>query len=385
MTDRYWYEPYMTDGEKLLWQGKPAENAPTFCKEDAKSLLFLPFLGMGGFMLYTIASSGAPGSLLMGFGAVIGVWVLGVLLSSLGPTLYRLWLQGDMAYAVTDRRILRYRRGTVDALDVAHLPKGRVLPTKDGCGTVTFAMEKTTAVRVTTGSIHFSMSMPQDWLSGMLRTSMASLDGFELFHIPEAEQVLALIRSIEPSIPDVPPLTEAPLLPLEPGEVLLWQGKPETPPIGFDYDWLNIMPGFFVAGIGAVGQAMLSLAAAPVSLRLIFVIPIVVGLFLLFGRALLQRIRMGRTTIVITDRRILRSVGGKVKELKPSETLRMGLFQGRDGCGTVILGDVWAAAGAARNSRNPSLTRFPGFQLMFIPDAAKAMDAVNALRKHIAA
>ena len=50
MTDR-WYEPYMTPGEKLHWQGQVAENAPTFCKEDAKSLLFLPFLGMGVFML----------------------------------------------------------------------------------------------------------------------------------------------------------------------------------------------------------------------------------------------------------------------------------------------------------------------------------------------
>ena len=46
-----WYEAYMTPGETLRWEGRPAERPPVFQKEDAKSLLFLPFLGVGGFML----------------------------------------------------------------------------------------------------------------------------------------------------------------------------------------------------------------------------------------------------------------------------------------------------------------------------------------------
>jgi len=384
-----WYLPYMTSGERILWEGQPAEHAPVFQKEDAKSLLFLPFLGVGGFMLYTVATSDAPGWLMWGFCAIVGVWLLGVLLSTLAPLLYRLWLTPGLAYAVTNRRILRYRHGTVDALDIAHLPKGRVLPTREGCGTITFAMEQHTHVHVSGGGFRVSMSMPQDWLSGLLRTSLATLDSFELFHIAEAEQVLALIRSVEVSIPDVQSLMETPLLPLEEGEKLLWQGRPEHPPFGFDYDWLNILPGLFALGIGLFVVSVMTFLPrqtedSPLLFQLIFSIPILIGLYLLIGRSLLERYQMRRTVIVITDRRILRTVGDRVESITPGETIRMGLFQGRDGCGTILLVDVWATMTALtlRGSRGGfSLTREKGFQLRCIPDAAKAMDAINAMRK----
>ena len=394
MAESRWYESYMTPGEKILWQGEPASDAPRFTKEDAKSLLFLPFLGMGAFMLHAIFTSEPPELVLWSFGAIIVIWVLGVLFSTLAPLLYRQWMQKDMAYAVTDRRILRYRRGTVDALDVAHLPKGRVLPTKDGCGTITFSMEKMTAVHASPGGFHVSMHMPQEWLTGLLHTSLASLNSFDLYHIAEAERVLALIRSVDPSLPDVQPLPEEPLLPLDDGEALLWQGRPEKPPFGFDYDWLNILPALFMLGIGSSAVGGMTYTALQtgeflLSFLLLFCIPIIAGLYLLVGRSLLQRRQMRRTVIVITDRRIRLAVGGRVKTLVPGATPRMGLFQGRTshpGCGTVLLGDLWAAAQAYRptSTRNQrSLASHPGFQLMFIPDAARAMDAINALRKNI--
>ncbi|MBR3765511.1 MAG: hypothetical protein IKK57_13295 [Clostridia bacterium] len=391
MPDPRWYEPWITPGEKILWQGEPAPDAPRFTKEDAKSLLFLPFLGAGVFMLYNIARSDPPEWVLWSFGGIIGIWLLGVLFSTLAPLLYRLWLTPGMAYAVTDRRILRYRRGTVDALDVIHLPRGRVIPTKDGCGTITFAMDKTTAVHVSPGGFQLYTHLPQDWLTALLRTSLASLDSFELYHIPEAEHVLALIRGVEPSIPDMQPLSDAPLLPLDPGEKLLWQGRPERPPLGFDYDWLNILPALFVLGVGLIAVGALTFLPrqttdSPLIIQIIFSFPIFVGLYMLLGRTVLQRISMRRTVIVITDRRILRSIGGKVETFIPGETQRMGLFQGRDGSGTILLGDLWATIQAYRpigtkNAR--SLSSYPGFQLRFIPDAARAMDAINALRRNI--
>ena len=389
MIEPRWYDPFLTPDERILWEGQPAENPPVFQKEDAKNLLFLPFLGMGGFMLYTVSTSDPPGWVLWSFGSLIGVWLLFVLLSSLAPLLYRLWLVPGLAYVVTDRRILRYRRGVVDALDVARLPKGRIIPTKDGCGTITFEMEKRPTVHVSGAGFRVTMTTPQEWLTGMLRTSLATLDSFELFHIAEAEQVLALIRSVETAIPAVRPLMETPLLPLEEGEKLLWQGRPETPPIGFDYDWLSIMPGLFLmgAGLAAVG-AMTFLprqtADSPLVLQLLFSIPIFVGLYLLIGRSLLERFQMRRTVIVITDRRILRAVGGRVKAFIPGETIRLGLFQGQHGCGTVLLGDVWAAMSALTLHGHRGgfrLTSEKGFQLRYIPDAARAMDAINALRK----
>lgn len=386
-----WYEAYMTPGETLLWESRPAERPPVFQKEDAKCLLFLPFLGVGGFMLYTVASSDAPGWLMWGFCAIMGMWVLGVLLSTLAPLLYRLWLTPELAYAVTDRRILRYRRGTVDALDIAHLPQGRVLPTREGCGTITFAIERQTHVHVSGGGIRFNMSLPQDWLSGLLRTSLASLDSFDLYHIAQADRVLALIRGIEPSIPDVQPLSDAPLLPLDPGEKLLWQGRPGRPPFGFDYDWLNILPGLFALGIGLFVVGVTTFVPrqtgdSPLLIQLLFFIPIFVGLYMVAGRSLLQLINMRRTVIVVTDRRILRAVGGRVESCIPGETLRMGLFQGHSshpGCGSVILGDVWAAAQSRSSRNNGSLNAFPAFQLPFIPDAARCMDAINVLRKEL--
>lgn len=381
-----WHLPYMTSGERILWEGQPAEHAPVFQKEDAKSLLFLPFLGVGGFMLYTVATSDAPGWLMWGFCAIVGVWLLFVLLSTLAPLLYRLWLTPELAYAVTDRRILRYRRGVVDALDIACLPKGRVLPTREGCGTITFAIEQKTRVHAAPGGFSVEMSMPQSWLSGMLRTSLATLDSFELLHIADAEQVLALIRGIEPSIPAVQPLMETPLLPLDPGEKLLWQGRPETPPFAFDYDWLNILPGLFVLGIGLFVVSVMTFLPRQAEdsiliFQLIFSIPVLIGLYLLIGRSLLDRFNMRRTVIVITDQRIMRAVGGRVGSITPGETIRMGLFQGRDGCGTILLGDVWAAVLAAQGRSKRAIGSQPGFQLRNIPEAARAMDAICALRK----
>ena len=328
-----WYEAYITPGETLRWEGRPAERPPAFQKEDAKCLLFLPFLGVGGFMLYTVASSDAPGWLMWGFCAIVGVWVLGVLLSTLAPLLYRLWLMPELAYAVTNRRILRYRRGTVDALDVAHLPQGRVLPTREGCGIITFAIERQTHVHVSGGGIRFSMSLPQDWLSGLLRTSLASLDSFDLYHIAQADRVLALIRSIEPSIPDVQPLSDAPLLPLDPGEKLLWQGRPERPPFGFDYDWLNILPGLFALGIGLFVVGVTTFVPrqtgdSPLLFQLLFSIPIFVGLYMVAGRSLLQLINMRRTVIVVTDRRIPAGCGRQGGILHPRRNPPHGAFPG---------------------------------------------------------
>ena len=389
MPETRWYEPWMTPGEQLLWEGRPAGDPPVFDKEDAKSLLFLPFLGFGGFMLYAIATSGPPAWVLGSFGAIIGVWVLGVLLSTLAPLLYRLWLLGDMAYAVTSRRILRYRRGTVDALDIGLLPKGRILPTRGGCATITFAMEQETRVHVSASGFHFSMSMPQDWLSGLLRTSLASLDSFELYHIADAEAVLALIRSAQPDVPAPQPLTDAPLLPLEAGETLLWQGKPERPPFGFDYDWLHIMPGLFALGIGLVAEVMLTFAALQsgdflLPFQFVFAIPLAIGLYLLIGRPLLDRHEMRRTIIVITDRRIIRAVGKRITSTTVGETIRMGFFQGRDGCATILLGDPWAISQAYRPTstrQQRSLTTHPGYQLRFIADAPRVMDVLAHLRR----
>lgn len=375
-----WYDPYMTPGEKLLWEGRSAGHAPVFCVEEGKSLLFLPFLGMGGFMLYTLATSSAPDWILMTFMTLLGVWVLGVLLNTLAPFLYRRWIQPELAYAVTDRRILRYRRGTVDALDIAHLPAGRVLPTREGCGTITFALDQPTTVRASGGGVRVSMSMPQDWLSSMLRTSIASLNSFDMYHIAEPDSVLALIRSATPSIPDMQPLSDAPLLPLDPGEKLLWQGRPERPPFGFDYDWMSLLPGLFILGVGVIGTGILSFGAAWIPIQLVFCLPLACGLYLLAGRAILERIQMRRTVIVVTDRRILRAVGSKVETFFPGETVRMGLFQGCDGCGSVILGDIWAAA-ASEEFRNRPMNACRAFQLPFVPDAARCMDAINALRK----
>lgn len=389
MPDPRWYAPWITPGETLLWEGRPAERPPLFQKEDAKCLLFLPFLGVGGFMLYTVAASDAPGWLTWGFCAIVGVWLLGMLLSMLAPLLYRLWLTPALAYAVTNRRILRYRRGTVDALDVAHLPKGRVLPTREGCGTITFAMERQNRMHVSGSGFSVSMSMPQDWLSGLLRTSMGSLDSFDLYHLAQADRVLALIRSVEVSIPQVQPLSDAPLLPLDPGEKLLWQGRPGHPPFGFDYDWLNILPGLFALGIGLFAVGVMTFLPrqtedSPLVFQLVFSIPIFIGLYLLIGRSLLQRWQMRRTVVVVTDRRILRAVGNKVETCTPGETLRMGLFQGREGCGSIILGDVWAAVQSRSSRSNGSLNAIPAFQLPFIPDATRCMDAINALRKELA-
>lgn len=79
------------------------------------------------------------------------------------------------------------------------------------------------------------------------------------------------------------------------------------------------------------------------------------------------------------------------KALIPGATLRMGLCQGRTshpGCGTILLGDLWATAQAYRptSTRTPRVfSRYPGDQLMFIPDAARAMDAVNVLRRNLSA
>ena len=83
---------------------------------------------------------------------------------------------------------------------------------------------------------------------------------------------------------------------------------------------------------------------------------------------------------VITNRRVLRRIRDKITAYVPGADDVIFLCRGREGCGTVVIGDLREARRKVdANPRRRSMTDFPGFQLRSISDPLTAMDALHTL------
>lgn len=369
VSEHEWYAPYFQSDEEVLWQGRPDRHELGAVAEVAKGAPMLLMLGWGGFMLYLVISDGGvPAPILWGFGGIIAVWMLIAFYIGFGKALISLRRLRRTEYVITSRRILRRMGRVVDGLDRRSMPRPYLRKGAMHFGTITFGAGVDRDAYYTR------------------HPSLALAASFELRAIPEAAKVLRILTQTEVSALPVKPLSDLPFIPLEEGERLLWQGHPEQGsfpltftmtvnnekfPVGI---WFTLLPAVLMAVF--IWQRLpldAWLAACP------FWGAMVYGLYCLGLFSLRIHRQMNREEYAITDRRVLRRMKSSTSEYRPTREDVIFLAQGRDGCGTLVIGNVDEARRRAARSRNSLLSSALGFQLRAIADPTHAMDALHTL------
>ena len=158
---------------------------------------------------------------------------------------------------------------------------------------------------------------------------------------------------------------------LGPGESILWQGKPQRANpftandvfiIPFSLFWCGSLFSMFwkdfKEGIGIAG---------------LFSIPFVLaGLYFLFGRLIYRWHLLKHTSYVITTQKVLRRRNRKVDILQGISLPQMNVKEHRDGLKSIIFCQT------AYDRRNSFYN--PGFALEFLPDAERALRAIDSMR-----
>lgn len=371
VSEREWYSPYLQSDEDVLWTGKPDKHEIFDLSELAKGAPMLLFLAWGGFILYLLFSDGGvPKEILIGACVVVGVWLALVGWTGFGKALLSMYRLRKTEYVITSRRILRKMGRAVDGLDSRSLSTPNLKKGALHYGTITFGP---------------GLSNPDARYTR--HPSLAVAAAFELRAIPEAAKVMQIIAGMDKSAAPVEPLSDLPIIPLEEGEHVLWQGYPQRTslPLIFtmNFNSEKLMVGVWFTLLPVALMAMLIWARAPFEAWL-YCIPfwgvMLYGLNCLGLFSLRVHRQMQSEEYVITDRRVLRRVKEKVGERIIGQGDMIFLAQGRDGCGTVVIGNVNDAyREARRRPRNFSMANCLGFQLRAISDPTRAMDALSAL------
>lgn len=365
-----WYESYLQPDEEIRWQGCPDKHELGAGAEVAKGAPMLLMLGWGGYILYMVLSdSNADHPLAWGFCGLVVVWMLIAFFIGFGKPLLAMHRLRRVEYVITSRRILRKMGRAVDALDSRSMPSPYLRKGAMHYGTITFGA----------GSADRDARYTR-------HPSLALAASFELRAIPEAAKVLQIIAGMEKNAPPVKPLSDQPLIPLEKDERVLWQGRPGRYSLPMTFT-MNLNSDKLLGGVWATLLPAALLAAllwlrVPAEVYLIatpFWCVMIYGLHCLGLFSLRIHRQMDDEEYVITDRRVLRRIKRKITEHTVTREDTIFLAQGREGCGTVVIGNVKEAHRKAARSRNYSLANAQGFQLRAIPDPARAMDALSAL------
>ncbi len=160
--------------EYVVWRGRPVEGhmlAPN-------DVFLIPFSIMwGGFAIFwewSVIITGAP--LLFKIWGIpfvlVGLYMMG------GRFFVQKAVQRSTYYAITNRRILRCRRGRVSSLDRNAMPQMQMFVNKDGSGTITFG-------NVRRNSYGYWWSF-----SGM---AQEGANGFSLENVPDVNQVYRIL------------------------------------------------------------------------------------------------------------------------------------------------------------------------------------------------
>lgn len=129
-----WVRPYLTQGETILWRGKPGKGH-LLTRMD---IFMIPFsLMWGGFAIIWEAST-----LIADAPLLFKLWGIPFVLVGLyliaGRFFHKSWLRNRTEYAVTTGRILRRCGKRVDILQKSCLPPMQTTVNPDGSGSIVF-------------------------------------------------------------------------------------------------------------------------------------------------------------------------------------------------------------------------------------------------------
>ena len=170
---------------------------------------------------------------------------------------------------------------------------------------------------------------------------------------------------------------------LDPGESILWYGRPRRFSPFTRNDLIEIPVNLVALGFftfwewAVVKHVPLStdntlLFSVGALFRLIGLAFMLTALYHLFGRLIRRHYLLKRTSYVITNRKILRSQKDKVDLLQGEALSDYSIREHRDGLKSIVFDNTAAKRWSSFGSRN--------FELAFLPDAERALRAVDAIR-----
>ena len=163
---------------------------------------------------------------------------------------------------------------------------------------------------------------------------------------------------------------------LSQGEQILWRGKPERYSLLNKKDSLMIPFSIAWCGFAIFWELSVIITGAPLLFRLWGIPFVCVGLYMVFGRFLYRRYQLRHSTYVITNRKIIRKVGGKIDMLQSFALPPMEVEQREDGSGTIHF--------STEKEMRPGVFSFlldsDGFSLVGLSDVRRAMNAIDSMR-----
>jgi hypothetical protein len=132
----------MLSGERVLWSGQPRQGLMLMPRDALLIPFSLMWCGFAIFWEVSVTNQRAPGFFPL-FGAMfvcVGLYFV------VGRFLFDAWLRRDMAYAVTDRRVLIARPAPFArfiAISLERLPDVRLDEGSGGRGTIQFGQSAT--------------------------------------------------------------------------------------------------------------------------------------------------------------------------------------------------------------------------------------------------
>jgi hypothetical protein len=166
---------------------------------------------------------------------------------------------------------------------------------------------------------------------------------------------------------------------LQPGEQVLWSGRPRQ---GLLLRWSDALtiPFSLVWCSGAIfWEAMAITKGAPLFFRLWGVPFVLVGVYIVIGRFVIDAMARARTRYAVTDRRVLIASGllrKSVHAINLRGLTEMEIVEGRRGRGTIIFGPTSLQA----TIRTTMLRGWPGAGRSLLP----AFDSIDAVRQVLA-
>lgn len=368
MTERNWYQAYMTGGERVMWESEPEKRGLSLYVRDVAVLGALAVAGgWGGFILHMLLTDqNVPIEIQVFMTIIIGLWVLFAAHEFIGPWMARQRGLRSASYVITDRCILRNRAGMVDGLLLSQLPEPILTDEKDGRGTIRFWPEAA-------GNRE----------RGSCRANLGNMAGFELRQIAHAQKVHDLLRSLKVKAVKPQPICDEPLLPIEKDERLLWQGRPDKWQCLRSAD-KSRLPGmaWALTLIGGFDLLIVILVGWQPDIWVVHLLLLGMALVCLLPCLLpfladVKRLR--RMEYVLTDRRVLRRSGKHISEkrLDRGDAPFIYLAQGKDGTATLMLTELSTTPGGRIVFADASW-KMEGFQILHIGEAARVMDAVEA-------
>jgi len=375
-----WYLPYMTSGERILWETEPEKRRLSFrwIALGASALLALMCIPAGLLLYGVLVRYGSPHIPAVFVCAMAGVWLTLLLCQYLVPWLLRQLGRRQTEYAVTDKRILRWRGGLVDSVLLHQLPEPTLLPEPDGTSTLLFWPVAAHNPERDSG-----------------RVNLGSMAGFSLHHVQHGESLCRALRETRVKHEKLREMAREPLLPIEAGERLIWQGEPARRD-SLLRNWLSGRPvageaggWFFGAWMLAVSLGFAGMVLAETGWRQDMwpMYLVLLGMALIGALMLVVSLTRGtgkprHTLYVLTDRRLIRSIDGFVSEcrLDRGESLPIYLAQGQDGVATLMLCSFPVSRGGTRLTFSDAAAPMEGFQLRQIGDAARVAELIAAVQ-----